>query len=109
MAIIQKYQDNKFHNNLTDKKTTSSLFSPRNMGNIALSPVHARQMKEATGLKSISPDRIATERAIQHYKDNQSRIKRDQAKKAQFKRDLEIQMQEKIFKRENERLYMDDK
>ena len=65
MEQIQKAQDGYFNNKLTDKKNTEQLYSPRNFG---LTP--AKAMKEATGVKSISPDRIATERSIQHFKDN---------------------------------------
>ena len=105
--MIAKCQEGYRDNKIADKTSSYEMNnSPRN-GGFGLVP--AKQMKTATGVKNISPERIATERSVAMYKDNMKRIVRDQEKKAHLKRDLEIQMQEKIFKRENERLYMDDK
>ena len=63
----------------------------------------------ATGSTRVSPDRLTTIRQKQHYEDNLRRIQQEQAKKAALRADLEKQMQAKVFKRERERLYMDDK
>ena len=43
------------------------------------------------------------------YEDEIRRIEADRMKKAQLRADLEHQMQAKVFKRERERLYLDDK
>ena len=69
----------------------------------------AAELPTSTGLTKVSPDRLTTIRQVRHFEDNQHRIKIDQAKKAQMKADLEKQMQAKVFKRERERLYMDEK
>ena len=66
-------------------------------------------MKSATGVTKVSPERLTTIRQVRHYEDNQRRITDDQSKKAALRGDLERQMQAKVFKRERERLYMDEK
>ena len=66
-------------------------------------------MPTATGVKKISPGNLTTVRQIQHYEDNQRRISVDRMKKLALKADLEHQMQAKVFKRERERLYPDEK
>jgi len=62
-----------------------------------------------TGLTKVSPDRITTLRQKQHYEDQMRRIETDRQRKAQLRFDLETQMQAKVFRREKERLYLDDK
>lgn len=57
----------------------------------------------------MSPDRLTTIRQVRHYEDNQRRIEEERQKKAALRADLERQMQAKVFKRERERLYMDEK
>ena len=71
--------------------------------------VAAKDMKTATGVTKVSPERLTTIRQVRHYEDNQRRIEQDRQKKAQLRADLERQMQAKNFKRERERLYMDEK
>lgn len=66
-------------------------------------------MKTATGVTKVSPERLTTIRQVRHYEDNQRRIEEDRNKKAALRADLERQMQAKVFKREKDRLYMDEK
>ena len=49
-------------------------------------------MKEATGIKSISPNRIATEKSVAMYKDHMVRVDREKMKKEAMRKDLERQM-----------------
>ena len=74
-----------------------------------LSQMAAPDMPTATGVTKVSPDRLTTIRQVKHYEDNQLRIQREQEKKAQLRADLEKQMQAKVFRRERDRLFMDDK
>ena len=71
--------------------------------------VAAKDMKTATGVTKVSPERLTTIRQVRHYEDNQRRIEQERQKKAALRADLERQMQAKVFKRERERLYMDEK
>ena len=103
LALIRKYQDGLFHNRVTS-------LSPRQTGHRgAFSTVAAAQMKMATGLKGMHPGGLLTERQVSHVRDHQARKNREKEKKDALKKELEIQMQEKIFRRERERLYMDEK
>ena len=71
--------------------------------------MQARDMPNATGSTRVAPDRLTTVRQVRHYEDNLRRIEQDRAKKAALRADLENQMKAKVFKRERERLMMDDK
>ena len=66
-------------------------------------------MKTITGVTKVSPERVTTLRQIRHYEDNQKRIDEDRQRKASLRADLERQMQAKVFKREKDRLHMDEK
>jgi len=66
-------------------------------------------MKTITGVTKVSPERVTTIRQMRHYEDNQKRIHDEQQRKASLRADLEHQMQAKVFKREKDRLYMDEK
>lgn len=57
----------------------------------------------------MSPERLTTIRQVRHYEDNLRRIERDRQMKADLRQDLERQMQAKVFKRERERLLLDEK
>jgi len=72
-------------------------------------PMVARDMPNATGTTRPNPDRLTTIKQVRHYEDNLRRIEEDRAKKAALRADLENQMKAKVFKRERERLMMDDK
>lgn len=72
-------------------------------------PMHAAEMPTATGLKKAKPERLTTIRQVNHYEDNLARINQDRDKKAALRADLERQMQAKVFKRERERLYIDER
>ena len=72
-------------------------------------PMVARDMPNATGSTRPNPDRLTTLKQVRHYEDNLRRIEEDRAKKAALRADLENQMKAKVFKRERERLMMDDK
>ena len=65
--------------------------------------------RKLTGLTKVDPYRITTVRQKTMYDDEMRRIEADRQKKAQLRADLENQMKAKVFKREKERLYLDEK
>mmetsp|Transcript_18324 Transcript_18324/g.24478 ORF Transcript_18324/g.24478 Transcript_18324/m.24478 type:complete len:197 (+) Transcript_18324:1784-2374(+) len=69
----------------------------------------AKDMPNSTGNTRMNADRLTTIRQVRHYEDNLRRIEEDRAKKVQLRADLEKQVQAKVFKRERERLLMDNK
>ena len=74
-----------------------------------LHPLAAKDMPTATGVTKINPERLTTIRQVRHYEDNLKHIERERQKKADLRADLERQCQAKIFKRERERLRLDQK
>ena len=103
LALIRKYQDGLFNNRVTS-------LSPRQSRNLnAYSVDLPENANISVGFKSPQLGGLITERQISHMIDQQGRKTREQQKKQMLKQELETQMQEKIFRREMERLYMDEK
>ena len=62
-----------------------------------------------TGTKTIPLDHETTDRQYQIYQEDLLRKEFEREKKDKFRADLEQQMQAKIFKREKDRLFIDEK
>ena len=119
-AIVKDYEkkiktrDGRFGNSYAPETLRMAAFggqiaSTRLGGSTNRKSTMAAELPTATGLTKVSPDRITTIRQMRHFEDNQKRISQKQVQQAQLRMDLERQMQAKVFKRERERLYMDEK
>ena len=71
--------------------------------------LHARDMRDATGLTKPSPNRMTTQLQFKHIQDTVNDIKENQKRKEEMRKQLEEQMQEKQNLKEIERLFPDAK
>ena len=66
-------------------------------------------MKEATGVKKVNPNRLTTQRQVDHMADTIRQKEQERMRKEEYRRYLEQQAADNKFRQERERLYLDEK